>query len=90
MKPCCKRRGRKPGCIHPGEKTLCADGQSLCFIPITLTDAAGIWKPCASAKVHVEIDGPATLQALGSAATQADENLTHYYILNFLDFLNTF
>ena len=60
--------------LTPEKKTLCADGQSLCFIPITLTDAAGIWKPCANAKVHVEIDGPATLQALGSAATQTDEN----------------
>lgn len=50
-----------------------ADGQSLCFIPITLTDAAGIWKPCANAKVHLEIEGPAALQALGSAATQTDE-----------------
>lgn len=60
--------------LTPEKTTLCADGQSLCFIPITLTDAAGIWKPCASAKVHVEIDGPATLQALGSAATQTEEN----------------
>ena len=60
--------------LTPEKKTLCADGQSLCFIPITLTDAVGIWKPCANAKVHVEIDGPATLQTLGSAATQTDEN----------------
>ena len=59
--------------LTPEKKTLCADGQSLCFIPITLTDAAGIWKPCANAKVHLEIEGPAALQALGSATTQTDE-----------------
>ena len=41
--------------------------------PITLTDAAGIWKPCANAKVHLGIEGPAALQALGSAATQTEE-----------------
>ena len=59
--------------LSPEKTTLRADGQSLCFIPITLTDAAGIWKPCANAKVHLEIGGPAALQALGSAATQTDE-----------------
>ena len=59
--------------LAPEKTTLRADGQSLCFIPITLTDAAGIWKPCANAKVHLEIEGPAALQALGSAATQTDE-----------------
>nr|WP_294714181.1 glycoside hydrolase family 2 TIM barrel-domain containing protein [uncultured Gemmiger sp.] len=59
--------------LSPEKTTLRADGQSLCFIPITLTDAAGIWKPCANAKVHLEIEGPAALQALGSAATQTDE-----------------
>ena len=59
--------------LSPEKTTLRADGQSLCFIPITLTDAAGIWKPCANAKFHLEIEGPAVLQALGSAATQTDE-----------------
>ena len=59
--------------LSPEKTTLRADGQSLCFIPITLTDAAGIWKPCANAKVHLEIEGPAALQALGSAATQTEE-----------------
>ena len=49
--------------LAPEKTTLRADGQSLCFIPTTLTDAAGIWKPCANAKVHLEIEGPAVLQA---------------------------
>ena len=42
--------------LSPEKTTLRADGQSLCFIPITLTDAAGIWKPCANAKVHLKIE----------------------------------
>lgn len=56
--------------------TLHADGQELCFIPITLTDGSGNWKPAAEKKITVHIDGPAVLQALGSAATQTEEIYT--------------
>ena len=72
-KPHCKQRDRKPGCIFPRRKRPCAQTVNHSVIPITLTDAAGIWKPCANAKVHLKIEGPAALQALGSAATQTDE-----------------
>lgn len=62
--------------LSPEKTVIHADGQELCFIPITLTDANGIWKPAKEARLSIHMDGPARLQALGNAATQTTETYT--------------
>ena len=62
--------------LSPEKTVIHADGQELCFIPITLTDANGIWKPAKEARLSIHMDGPAQLQALGNAATQTTETYT--------------
>ncbi|MDN4616356.1 glycoside hydrolase family 2 TIM barrel-domain containing protein [Leifsonia sp. F6_8S_P_1B] len=52
-----------------------ADGQSLLYLPIELTDSAGMVKPTADRTVTVSIDGPAVL-AFGSAAPSSSERFT--------------
>lgn len=62
--------------LSPEKTVIHTDGQELCFIPITLTDANGIWKPAKEARLSIHMDGPARLQALGNAATQTTEAYT--------------
>ena len=72
-----KTAGEETKILLSSEKTVIhADGQELCFIPITLTDANGIWKPAKEARLSIHMDGPARLQALGNAATQTTETYT--------------
>lgn len=68
------------------EKTvLCADGQDLCYLNISLTDAKGKLKPAKDADIQVQVEGDCvTLAGLGSARTRtaetfdADHHLTHF------------
>ena len=68
------------------EKTvLCADGQDLCYLTISLTDAKGELKPAKDLDVQVKVEGDCvTLAGLGSARTRTDEtfhadhHLTHF------------
>ena len=68
------------------EKTLLrADGQDLCYLTISLTDAKGKLKPAKDMDVYVQVEGDCvTLAGLGSARTRTDEtfhadhHLTHF------------
>ena len=51
--------------LHPGE---------LCFIPIEITDGKGVLKPYVEIPVHVQVEGAASLQGLGSALSKTDES----------------
>ena len=54
-----KQPGKRQKILLSSEKTVIhADGQELCFIPITLTDANGIWKPAKEARLSIHMDGP--------------------------------
>ncbi len=53
--------------VAPEATELVADGQDLAFLPIVLTDDAGVVRPLADRSVTVTVQGPATLQGLGSA-----------------------
>lgn len=46
---------------------ILADGQSLAFVTVTLTDKAGTPNLFAGKRIHVEVSGAGTLQAFGSA-----------------------
>ncbi len=49
------------------QKTLQADGQSLAYITVELTDANGILNPNADNELTATVTGPATLVAFGNA-----------------------
>jgi len=53
--------------LSPEKNCLYANGQDLCFIPITLTDSNGIYKPAKDISLQVDVDGAGVLQALGSS-----------------------
>lgn len=59
--------------VYPESRTLRANGQDLCFIPIEFTDDAGFLKPTAEQRVEIAIEGPVDLQGLGSALYKTDE-----------------
>ncbi|MDR6610727.1 hypothetical protein J2Y42_000139 [Leifsonia sp. 1010] len=82
------RRGNQIGCdelrsadadlrlnVRAETDEFVADGQSLLYVPIELTDSAGTVKPTADRAVTVSIDGPAVL-AFGSAAASSNEGFT--------------
>lgn len=68
------------------EKTaLCADGQDLCYLNISLTDATGKLKPAKDIDIQVQVEGDCiTLAGLESSRTRteetfhADHHLTHF------------
>lgn len=64
--------------------TLSANGQDLCFIEIDVVGENAITKSSVEKKVTVKVEGPGTLQALGSANPYMEENFysdthTTYY-----------
>jgi hypothetical protein len=61
---------------HAERTTLCADGSDLAFVELTLTDGAGVVQSGLDRLVTVTIDGPATLQALGSGNRITTESYT--------------
>lgn len=70
--------------IAPEKKILQANGQDLCFIPITLTDEKGIYKPTNDVPVTVTVEGAGVLQGFGSACCKTKESFhqsthTTYY-----------
>ncbi len=52
--------------VEPEVSELVADGHDLAYIPIALTDAAGVLRPLADRSVTVTVEGPAVLLGLGS------------------------
>lgn len=59
--------------LSPEKKQLKANGQDLCFIPITLTDKNGVYKPSKDVRINVRVEGTGILQGLGSALCKTDE-----------------
>ncbi|SDZ57569.1 Glycosyl hydrolases family 2 [Evansella caseinilytica] len=59
--------------VLPEKKSLYANGQDLCFVPIMLTDEAGVYKPARDVSIQVQVKGAGVLQALGSALCKTDE-----------------
>lgn len=59
--------------LSPEKKQLKANGQDLCFLPITLTDEKGIYKPSKDVRINVHVEGAGILQGLGSALCKTDE-----------------
>lgn len=58
----------------PEKEGLRANGQDLCFLPIAFTDESGEVKPYLEMPVQVKVEGPVTLQGLGSAQVKTDES----------------
>ncbi|MHC9043229.1 glycoside hydrolase family 2 TIM barrel-domain containing protein [Microbacterium saperdae] len=56
--------------------TLVADGQDLAFLRIELADELGVVESMAADSVSIEVSGPGTLAALGSAAPANAESFT--------------
>jgi hypothetical protein len=61
--------------VEPETPALVADGHSLMFLPIELTDSSGIVKSTSDRAVTVSVDGPAQL-ALGSAEPATAESFS--------------
>ncbi len=59
--------------VTPEASELIADGHDLAYLPIELTDDAGILRPLADRSVTVTVDGPATLLGLGSGEAITQE-----------------
>ena len=59
--------------VVPESDELRADGNDLAYVPIELTDDAGVVRPLADRKVTVEVSGAGALLGLGSADPFSDE-----------------
>ena len=62
--------------VRPETLELRADGNDLAYIPIELTDDAGIVRPLADRPVTVHLTGPGTLLGFGSAAPITSEGFS--------------
>lgn len=62
--------------IVPETTVLRADGQSLCYLNIALTDKAGNLKVWPERKVEISVCGAGTLLGFGSGAVFSDESFT--------------
>lgn len=60
----------------PEKSSLVAGAEDVVFIPINLTDQAGIVRPLMDRKIKVIVDGKGELLGLGTAATHTEE--TYY------------
>lgn len=60
----------------PDRTELRADTRDLAYVSLELTDADGILRPTLDRTVRVEVEGPAVLAALGSAAPVTAESFT--------------
>lgn len=58
----------------PEQKSIVANGQSLCFIPMTFTDGKGNRIPYVEEKLVIEVSGPGRLIGLGSAIVKTNES----------------
>ena len=63
------RTANAPTAIHltPDRTEATADRQSLVFIDANLVDSEGVVYPLADRVIHFQVEGPATIQAVGSA-----------------------
>ena len=59
--------------VIPEKKTIWANNQDLCYLPIEFTDETGNLVPCLEQRVEVEVNGPVTLAGFGSALYKTDE-----------------
>ena len=59
--------------VRPETDTLRADGADLAYLPIELTDDAGVVRPLADREVTVEVSGVGTLLGFGSGEPICDE-----------------
>ena len=59
--------------VTPDKMVLCANNQSLCYLPIEFTDKAGNLKPYMEQLVEVAVAGAATLAGFGSALCKTNE-----------------
>lgn len=66
--------GRTEITLTPDKTRLRPNGQDLCFLNIDLTDSKGIVKSSSDQKLTVRVEGPADLQAFGSARPAMEEN----------------
>lgn len=64
----------EPTDLASNGRDLAANGRDLAFVVIELVDAAGVRAADADVEVEVHIDGPASLQGLGSAAMSTEES----------------
>jgi len=69
--------------LTPDRTDAIADGQTLVFIDADIVDAEGVVHPLADRVVRFKVDGPATIQAVGSAdltnhEVYADDSFTTY------------
>ncbi len=55
------------------KKTLRANNQDLCYLPVEFTDEAGNLVPYVEQRVEVEVNGPVALAGFGSALYKTDE-----------------
>ncbi len=62
--------------VVPESEALRADGVDLVYVPIELTDLAGIVRPLADRMVSVDVAGPGTLLGFGSAEPITTEGFT--------------
>ena len=62
--------------ILPETVLLKANGEDLAFIPVQITDNAGIVKMLEEKSILVQVEGAGTLQAVGSGAHRTTEAYT--------------
>ena len=62
--------------VMPEKSVLKANGEDLAFIPVHITDRAGIVKMLQDKTIHVRVEGAGTLQAIGSGAHRTTESYT--------------
>lgn len=67
--------------VTPDKMVLCANNQSLCYLPIEFTDKAGNLKPYMEQLVEVAVAGAATLAGFGSACARPTRSLTNHIII---------
>lgn len=61
-------------CASADRSTIPADESDICYVEISMRDAAGVLNPEANTKVHAAIDGPGVILGFGSADPDSAEN----------------
>ena len=64
----------KATAIAADRPAIRADGQDLCFITLTLTDAEGRRVPCEERMIHIEVTGAGRLAGIGNANPCTEES----------------
>ena len=69
--------------LVPETDTLKSDGESLAYVRVELTDAAGIIVPDAAVRLSAEADGTACLQGFGTGNPITEDNYTRGECVSF-------